>query len=122
MSPLVPRELAWPAAGFLALAAGLHWASAESGARVLDQLGVKLPLLSQIAYGSPLLVVSGLLLAAGLVLASTRCAPPEAWCPNATRALRCSAWVGVALALLLGVGVLAAYPLPLTEVQRRLQK
>jgi hypothetical protein len=121
-APLLPRSLAFPVAGFVAFAAGQLSASAESTQQVFDQLGVKLPLVTEIVYGSPWLVTLGLLLAACGVLAGAYRRLPGSISPDLTRGLRLSSFVGAALALCLAAGVLTAYPLCFFQTQGALQQ
>tara|TARA_R110002072_G_scaffold17562_12_gene66521 strand:- start:2 stop:388 length:387 start_codon:yes stop_codon:yes gene_type:complete len=120
--PLLPRALASPVAAFVAFAAGQVWADGESWRLVVDQMGIKLPWITEVVYRSPTSVMVALLLVAAGILACADLGAPQRWSAKRARSLRLLSQTGAALALCLAGLALAAYYLPFAEFQGTLQQ
>ena len=120
---LLSRALAFPAAGFLSFTAGQVGATGADTRHLLDSIGIKLPLITRVVYGSlsPLLVGALLLAAIGVLVCSYR-SPPASWPSGWPRRARLAAQAVTALAVSAACLVFVAYPLAFTETQIALQK
>jgi len=121
-APLLSRALAFPCAAFAAFGAGQLWAGGASSRQLLDELGIKLPLLTELVYDAPLGAALWLLLLALGVLAGAHLGAPRGWSERAARALGGASQAGAALVVCLTGAVLAAYPLAFSTLHCALQK
>lgn len=114
-APLLPTGLAFPSAAFVACAAGRLATSSEGVSELLQATGVKLPLITQVCYSSPELVVAALLALALGVLALSHRTAPAAW----TSSGRCGLRVACVLLLVvsLSLATAASVALPLAWLQ-----
>lgn len=116
--PLLPQPLSFAAAGVLAYVASHLWNSAEATRSFIDMMGVKLPLITQIVYDAPGLIVALLAFLATVSLVLGYLHPPRVWSEQSRAWLGLAGWIWTAAALGLGTLVHGAFPLVWIEASR----
>ena len=118
---LLPVGVAFPAAGLIALAAGHTLTQAEGARFVVETLGVKLPLVTQIVTGMPWLTCLALLALAAAILSTSYLRAPPAWSHTAQANARAVCHLVTIAALSLAGVAISALSLALATIHACLQ-